>query len=506
MASQMVDARVLRTTIEITGTGVNGEPAVLTASGKAIEFAGFRRAYVEGSDDPGAELEEQETLLPKLAIGARVNAAEAITAGEVALLRLESKKHETTPRPRYTEASLIKELESRGIGRPSTYAATIGTIERRGYVFRQGKALVPSFTAFAVTRLLRAHFGDLVDYDFTAEMEEDLDQISRGEREWLEFIGQFYRGDRHHRGLEDAARQAEEQADYPLIDVGTDPESGEPIRVRIGRFGPFVQLGEGGPGKTASLPPNVAPADLTVEKAMTLIRAKAEGPRMLGVDPATGQHVYAIHGRFGAYVQLGETPDKGSKEKPKRSSLVGGMTESSVTLEDALKLLQLPRELGMHPESGDPVVAGLGRFGPYVKHGDDFRSLENDEELFTVDLDRALQLFSEPKRSRRRQAARKVIATIARPEGAPLQVLEGRYGPYVTDGETNASVPKGTDPSTLTLEAANDLLEARRSAAPRPARGRASGRGKKKADGAALAKAAKAASKPKRPRKVAVPS
>jgi DNA topoisomerase-1 len=510
MASQMVDARVLRTTVEITATGTNGEPAVFTASGKAIEFAGFRRAYVEGSDDPDADLQDQETVLPKLERGMRIVQAGAEGARDIGLVSLESKKHETSPPARFTEASLIKELESRGIGRPSTYAATIGTIERRGYIFRQGKALVPSFTAFAVIRLLREHFGDLVDYDFTAEMEEDLDQISRGEREWLEFIGQFYRGDTHHRGLEDAARQAEEQADYPLIDVGTDPESGESIRVRIGRFGPFLQLGEGGPGKTASLPPNVAPADLTVEKAMTLIRAKAEGPRLLGVDPATGQNVYAIHGRFGAYVQLGETPEKGSKEKPKRSSLVGGMTESSVMLEEALKLLQLPRELGTHPETGEPVVAGLGRFGPYVKHGDDFRSLESDDELFTVDLGRALQLFSEPKRSRRRQAAKKVIATIDRPEGAPLQVLEGRYGPYVTDGETNASVPKGTDPSTLTLQAANDLLEARRSAAPSSGRGRGratASRSKKKAAGTTAAKATKtAAAKPKRARKVAVPS
>jgi DNA topoisomerase-1 len=505
MASQMVDARVLRTSVEITGTGTNGEPAVFTASGKAIEFAGFRRAYVEGSDDPTAELEEQETVLPKLAVGARI-AATPDAGGDVVLVSLESRSHETSPPARFTEASLIKELERLGIGRPSTYAATIGTIERRGYVFRQGKALVPSFTAFAVTRLLRVHFGDLIDVEFTAEMEEDLDQISRGEREWLHFIEEFYRGDAHHRGLEDAVRQAEERADYPLIDVGVDGDSNEPIRVRIGRFGPFLQVGEGGPGRTASLPPNLAPADLTVDKAMALVRAKAEGPRMLGTDPATGQNVYAIHGRFGAYVQLGETPDKGSKEKPKRSSLIGGMTESSVTLDEAVKLLQLPRELGAHPESGEPVLAGLGRFGPYVKHGDDFRSLESDDDLFTVDLDGAMRLFSEPKRSRRRQAAKKVIASIVRPEGtSPLQVLEGRYGPYVTDGETNASVPKGTDPSTLTLEAANDLLEARRSAGPRPKRGRAATQGtKKKAKKAAANSAAPA--KPKRARKAAVTS
>src|SRR4051812_3191505 len=263
MASQMVDARVLRTSIEITSKGAAGEDVAFSASGKVIEFPGFRRAYVEGSDDPAAELGEQDTALPKLTVGEMV---EASTAARLHLVAIEPRHHETTPPPRYTEASLIKELEGLGIGRPSTYAATIGTIERRGYVFRAGKALVPSFTAFAVTRLLRAHFGDLIDVAFTAEMEEDLDQISRGEREWLDFIRQFYRGDKHHRGLEDAVKQAEEHADYPLIDVGIDPDSGQPIRVRVGRYGPFLQLGDGGPGNTASLPPTLPPADLTAEK------------------------------------------------------------------------------------------------------------------------------------------------------------------------------------------------------------------------------------------------
>jgi DNA topoisomerase-1 len=472
MASQMVDARVLRTTVEITGRGTNGQDAVFTASGKAIEFAGFRRAYVEGSDDPAAELEEQETVLPKLTVGERVERAGPGAAARVQALTLDAKRHDTLPPARYTEASLIKELERQGIGRPSTYAATIGTIERRGYIFRQGKALVPSFTAFAVTRLLRGHFGDLIDLAFTAEMEEDLDQISRGEREWLDFIKQFYRGDRHHRGLEDAVKQAEERADYPLIDVGVDAESGETIRVRIGRYGPFLQQGEGGPGKTASLPPNVAPADLSVEKATMLIRAKAEGPRLLGVDAKTGMNVYAIHGRFGAYVQLGETPEKGSKDKPKRSSLTGGQSESTVTLEEALKLLELPRELGAHPESGQPIVAGLGRFGPYVKHGDDYRSLATDDDLFTVDLARALALFAEPKRGGRRTMTKRVIRQIEGGNGSPpIQVLEGRYGPYVTDGETNASIPKGSDPATLSLDEARALLEARRGAPPREKRG-----------------------------------
>jgi DNA topoisomerase-1 len=243
------------------------------------------------------------------------------------------------------------------------------------------------------------------------------------------------------------------------------------IRVRIGRHGPFLQQGEGGPGKTAGVPPTIAPADLSVAKAMAYIRAKAEGPRLLGVDAKTGMNVFAINGRFGAYVQLGETPEKGVKEKPRRSSLTGALTESTVTLEDALKLLELPRELGTHAESGQPVVAGLGRFGPYIKHGDDYRSLEPTDDLFTVDLDRALVLLAAPKRSAR-QAAKRVIRTIEVPDGTALQVLEGRYGPYVTDGELNASIPKGSDPATLSLDEARALLEARRGAPPSPRRGR----------------------------------
>jgi DNA topoisomerase I len=487
MASQMVDARVLRTNIEISATADKGQQAVFSASGKAIEFAGFRRAYVEGSDDPSAELEEQETVLPTLTVGEPIDRDKA----RVRLTGLEPVGHETNPPARYTEASLIKELERIGVGRPSTFAATIGTIERRGYVFRQGKALVPSFTAFAVTRLLREHFGDLVDVEFTAEMEEDLDQISRGEREWLDFIKQFYRGDKHHRGLEEAVKQAQETAEYPLIDVGVDPDSGEKIRVRIGRYGPFLQQGEGGPGKTAGILPTQAPADLSVEKAMVLIRAKAAGPRTLGVDPKSGMNVYAINGRFGAYVQLGEMPEKGSKEKPKRSSMIGSMTESTVTLEEALKLLELPRDLGADPASGEVIVAGLGRFGPYIKKGDDYRSLEESDDLFTVDLERALALLAAPKRSAR-QAAKRVIRKIDVPDGGTaLQVLEGRFGPYVTDGETNASIPKGADPATISLEDAQALLEARRGAPPREPR-----RGRRGASGGAARGRGRRAAKP----------
>ncbi len=473
MASQMVDARVLRTTLEISAKGPDGETAVFTAGGKAIEFAGFRRAYVEGSDDPAAELEEQEAILPQCSVGDRIhsNGSTPIT-----LVGAEPKRHETVPPARFTEASLIKELERLGIGRPSTYAPTIATIVRRGYVFRQAKALVPSFTAFAVTKLLREHFGDFVESDFTAEMEDDLDEISRGERESIAFLKQFYYGDRKHRGLLPAVEHGAEKADYPVLDLGTDPESGESIRIRIGRFGPFVQVAEGGPGRTASLPEDVAPADLTVDKALELVRAKAEGPRTLGVDSATGQNVYVMNGRYGAYVQLGETPEakgKGQKvEKPKRASLQAGMTDSTVTLEEALKLLSLPRVVGLHPDDSEPITTNFGRFGPYVKHGDEFRSLESEDDVFNISFDAALALLRAPKQSRRRPAAQKKVLRELTDNGTTLKVLAGRYGPYVTDGTTNASIPKTTSPEALTYAQATELLAARRDAAPSPRGGR----------------------------------
>jgi DNA topoisomerase-1 len=468
MASQMVDARVLRTSLEISAQGPGGDVATLTAGGKAIEFAGFRRAYVEGSDDPAAELEEQEAILPHCRVGDRIH-----TDGSTPITLLETtpKRHETTPPARYTEASLIKELERLGIGRPSTYAPTIATIVRRGYVFRQGKALVPSFTAFAVTKLLRDHFGDFVETDFTAEMEDDLDEISRGEREWIAFLREFYYGDTKHRGLLPAVAHGAENADYPVLTLGADEATGEEVRVRIGRFGAFVQLGEGGPGRTASLPDEIAPADLTVEKALELVRVKAEGPRSLGTDPATGLNVYVMNGRYGAYVQLGETPEGKKAGKPKRASLQAGMTESTITLDEALRLLSLPRVVGVHPDDNEPILTNFGRFGPYVKHGDEFRSLESDEDVFGISFDAALELLRAPKQSRRRQGAQKKVLRELSADGTTLKLMAGRYGPYVTDGTTNASLPKGSSPESLTYEAAMELLAARRDAAPAPRRG-----------------------------------
>ena len=505
MASQMVDARVLRTSLEISAKGPNGETAVLTASGKAIEFAGFRRAYVEGSDDPAAELEEQEAILPQCAVGDRIHVEGGSPATPITLLGTEAKRHETSPPARFTEASLIKELERLGIGRPSTYAPTIATVVRRGYVLRQGKALIPSFTAFAVTKLLREHFGDFVETDFTAEMEDDLDEISRGERESIEFLREFYFGDKKkkHRGLLPAVEHGASRADYPVLDLGTDPESGEPVRIRIGRFGPFVQVAEGGPGRTASLPDDIAPADLSVEKALDLVRAKAEGPRSLGVDPATGQNVYVMNGRFGAYVQLGETPEpppkkKGQKaapvEKPKRASLQSGMTDQTVTLAEALKLLSLPRTVGLHPDDNEPVTTNFGRFGPYVKHGDEFRSLESEDDVFNISFDAALELLRAPKQSRRRQPQKKTLRELTQ-DGTTIKLLAGRFGPYVTDGRTNASIPKTMNPDALTYAQAEELLAARRGAAPSPPRGggrRRSAAGAKSSRGRGARKTAEA--------------
>jgi DNA topoisomerase-1 len=464
VASQMADAKMLRTTVEITGETTDGAPATFAASGNAIEFAGFLRAYVEGSDDPAEALGEQETVLPKLAEGDQVWAPDKLDK-ELILLALDAKGHETSPPARYTEASLVKRLEEEGIGRPSTYAPTVATIQRRGYVSRQGKALVPSFTAFAVTRLLRNYFSDYVDIGFTAEMEEILDQISNGEKDWLEFLGEFYHGDKKkkHRGLEHLAEKKLDEIEYPIIELGKDPDSNLPVRVRIGRYGPFLQLGnqnDGGP--RASLPEDLAPADLTLEKAVQILKAKAQGPKKLGDDPKTGMAVYVMHGRFGAYVQLGETPED-RDIKPRRASLGRDYTEETITLDAALRLLSLPRELGKG-DDGEPILANLGRFGPYVKHGSEFRSLEDSDDVYTIAFERAKELLAQPKKSirRARQAPKELKSLGKHPESnADVKILDGRYGPYVTDGTTNASVPKGTQVEAVTMPMAVELLAAR---------------------------------------------
>jgi DNA topoisomerase-1 len=472
IASQMADARMARTSVEITAKAAGGETAILTASGKAIEFAGYLRAYVEGSDDPAAELDEQETLLPKLTVGEQIFAPD-VEAARLVVAGVDEKGHQTTPPPRYTEASLVKRLEEEGIGRPSTYAPTVATIQRRGYVSRQGKALVPSYTAFAVTRLLREHFGDYVDIGFTAEMEEILDKISNGEKNWLEFIREFYRGDGKHHGLEHLVEDKGQEIAYPMIHVCDDPDTGVPISVRIGRFGPFLQSGEtANDGPRASLPDDLPPGDLTCEKAIALLKAKAQGPRVVGTDPTTTQAVYVMLGRFGPYVQLGETPTDKKAEKPRRASLGREYSEDTITLEQALRLLSLPRELGA-ADDGEVIVANIGRFGPYVKKGTDFRSLAPEDDVYAVSLERAKELLAQEKKSMRRQrgVAKELRAMGPHPEsGVPVRILDGRYGPYVTDGTVNASLPKGTAPDALTMDEAKALLDARAGTAKGPRR------------------------------------
>ena len=492
VASQMADAKLLRTSVEVTGETGNGVPATFNASGKAIEFAGYLRAYVEGSDDPSAELLEQDTVLPKLSVGDQVWSPDKMDQ-DLILLGLDAKGHQTSPPARYTEASLVKKLEEEGIGRPSTYAPTVATIQRRGYISHQGKALVPSFTAFAVTRLLRNHFGDYVDLAFTAEMEEILDKISNGEKDWLVFLAEFYRGDGKHPGLEHLVEDKGQSIEYPIIELGIDPESNLPIRVRIGRYGPFLQMGaQADNGPRASLPEDLAPADLTLEKAIALLKAKAQGPKSLGVDPVSGRHVYIMHGRFGAYVQLGETPED-RDIKPRRASLGRDHTEETITLDVALKLLSLPRELGVG-DDGEAILSNVGRFGPYVKQGTEFRSLEDTDDVYTITLERAKVLLLQPKKSGRRQRSepKELKALGKHPDsGENVRILDGRYGPYVSDGTTNASVPKGTQVEAVTMSVAVELLNARAgmSKSKKPARGR------KAAKAPAKKKAAKKAKK-----------
>jgi DNA topoisomerase-1 len=333
---------------------------------------------------------------------------------------------------------------------------------------------VPSFTAYAVTRLLKEHFAALVELGFTGLIEEGLDEISKGERDRDEFLTTFYHGggDRQWPGLRHLVEN-ETQIDYPVIALGPHPESGAPVVVRIGRFGPYVQVGEGDDATNASVPDDSPPAEFTLERAVELVDARARGPNSIGTDPASGLPVYVMTGRFGPYVQLGETPDKGSTEKPRRASLTADDDPTTIALDRALQLLALPRTVGIDPDSGEPIVANFGRFGPYVKRGDDFRSLAGDADVFGVTLEEALELFRQEKPSRR-TASRTVLRELgAHPQsGAAIRLLEGRYGPYVTDGTTNASLPKGTDGEAVTLETAVGLLAAREGAKPR---GRARG-------------------------------
>lgn len=462
MASQMPDAKIQRTSVEIEAKSQEGKSAVFTASGKKILFPGFLRAYVEGSDDPSAELGDKEVILPDLKEGDQVFAKKDAARDALRLENLEEKRHETNPPARYTEASLVKKLEEEGVGRPSTYASIISTIMDRGYVFsNKSGQLIPTFTAIAVTDLLKKHFPEYVDLKFTARMEEELDQIANGELEWVQQLRAFYDGSDGAPGLRSQVEEKQPGIDFPRIELGRDPESNEPVQVRVGKFGPYLMRGENDKATMANIPKGTAPADFSLEEALKILNAKAEGPRHVGDDPDTGLPVYTTMGRFGPYVQLGATPEEKKAPKPKRASLERGQDMDTITLDEALKLLEFPKVLGKHPESGDPVIVSKGRFGPYIDHQRNFRSLKKDDDPHTVTLERALELLAEPKKSR--GASKKELKDL----GEGIKVLEGRYGPYVTDGKKNATLPKDQDPEGVTLEQAKELIAAKKSGGKR---------------------------------------
>ena len=473
VATQMAEARKMTVTAKI-----EAGPAVFTASGTRIVFPGFIRAYVEGADDPEAALEDREVLLPDLKVKDTLKSK-----------GIEALQHETKPPARFTEASLVQMLEKEGIGRPSTYASIIGTIVDRGYVRKAGAALVPTFTGFAVTQLLERHFDSLVDTGFTAKMEESLDEIAEGKIEYLPYLKSFYLG---KTGLRERVKAQ---------DKNIDPEESRTvllhhlkgIDIKVGKFGPYIIKSKGAKKADevhASIPEDIAPADLSVENIHEIIEASEKGPQSIGKDPKTGLDVYCLTGRYGAYVQLGETPPKPEKPaskpkrskkkaddaqdsaaaksaekapevpKPRRASLPKGIQPRDVTLEMALKWLSLPRILGNHPTSGHPITANNGRFGPYVVMDGQFRSLKKTDDVYTVTLERAVELMAEEKRARAGSTILKELGQHPK-DKKPVQLLEGKYGVYVKHGKINATVPKETSQDAVTLEMALQLLEER---------------------------------------------
>ncbi|GGM08709.1 type I DNA topoisomerase [Promicromonospora citrea] len=491
VASQMADAKGSTASVRlgavVSGGPQDGHEAVFSASGTVITFRGFLAAYEEGADaDAEADsAASRETRLPAMAEGDPLTGTDLTADG-----------HTTTPPARYTEASLVKALEERGIGRPSTYAATISTIQDRGYVVTRGQALVPTWLAFAVVRLLEEHFDRLVDYDFTATMEADLDQIAAGSRERVAWLKEFYFGeDEGNLGTSDALGVDSDGGGLRAlvenlgeIDAAAinSVDIGEGIRVRVGRYGPYVEdlsaeVPEGKNPPRASVPDDIAPDELTVEKARELLAAGADDGRVLGTHPETGNPVVAKNGRYGPYVteQLPEPdldPDLSAAArkralaalpKPRTASLLKSQALDTVTLEDALQLMSLPRVVGVDPESGDEITAQNGRYGPYLKKGTDSRTLPSEEAIFTVTLEEALEIYKQPKRGRGRTATPPLRELGDDPNsGKPIQVKDGRFGPYVTDGETNRTLPRDLTPETITPERAIELLAEKRAQGP----------------------------------------
>ncbi|MFG1873566.1 type I DNA topoisomerase [Sphaerisporangium sp. NPDC049003] len=465
VASQMKDAVGESVSVRIGGTSSTGESVEFSASGRTITFYGFLKAYVEGADDPSTARDDSVSRLPNLGQG-----------DPLAALELAAEGHSTRPPSRFTEASLVKELEDREIGRPSTYASIIGTILDRGYVFKKGTALVPSFLAFAVVNLLERHFGNLVDYDFTAEMEKVLDDIANARAERVPELRRFYYGEQGDDGLKELVSDL---GDIDAREISSFPIKGTDIVIRVGRYGPYLDRD----GARVNVPEDLAPDELTAEKAEELF-SQPSGERELGADPATGHMIVAKTGRFGPYVTEllpeEEPPADGKKKtkkvaaKPRTSSLLKSMSLDTVSLDDALKLLSLPRVLG--EVDGEEVTAQNGRFGPYIKKGTDSRSLASEEELFTVTIEQAKELFAQPKqRGRGRAAAAPPLRELGVDPVSkkPVVVKEGRFGPYATDGETNASLRKEDSVEEITIERAAELLAERRARGPAPKRPRA---------------------------------
>lgn len=459
IASQMADALKQRMTITI-----EGGDAVFQASGTAILFEGFLRAYVEGSDDPEAEIADKESLLPSVRDGEPLD-----------VQSMDPKEHTTQPPSRYSEASLTRTLEEKGIGRPSTYASIIDTIQNRDYVFKKGNALVPSWTAFSVVRLLEDHFAPLVDYEFTAQMEDLLDSISRDEQPAPAYLHRFYFGG------EGIASDATAVALKPTLDakaaeidprtsarfvIGTpvQGEHREEIAVRVGKYGPFLEQGE----RRASLPEGMCPDEVTLETATRLLEGAAREEAPLGIHSETGKPIFVKAGRFGPYLQLGENDDP----EKKNQSLLKNMSASELTLEQAIQLLSLPRELGLHPELQEVIIAKDGRYGPYISCGAETRSLPSDLSPLDVTFEQAMMLLQQPKtRGRGAAGAKKeplrTFTELSPVTGQAVQILDGRYGPYVTDGASNASLPKETSADGLSWESALELLAARAARAPK---------------------------------------
>ncbi|GMA94371.1 hypothetical protein GCM10025881_11950 [Pseudolysinimonas kribbensis] len=485
VASQMADARGSTATVTIDGATADAGTAEFTASGTVITFRGFLSAYEEGTD---ATREDAETR-GDAAADAEGDDLPPLTEGqELDDQEVEAKGHETSPPPRYTEASLVKTLEELGIGRPSTFASIISTIIDRGYVTPRGTALVPNWIAFSVVRLLEDHFADLVAYDFTAEMEEDLDRIADGEAERVGWLTEFYFGSDKHRGLRNVVENLGEidARDINSVRIADD------ITLRIGRYGPYLEVPVEGSDtpRRVNVPDEMAPDELTEARARELIEAPEVGDRVLGENPENGRTIVAKDGRYGPYVTEllpeeptdgGETVDAATGEvkpkpkkkpakkdapKPRTASLLKSMDPATVDLDTALMLLSLPRVVGADPESGEEITAQNGRFGPYLKKGTDSRSLESEQQIFEIDLPGALAVFAQPKYGARRPSSALKEFDADPVSGKPIRIRDGRFGPYVTDGETNATIPRGEDVESVDFERAVQLLADKRAKGP----------------------------------------